>query len=105
MYKANQPYASRDWKRMQEVAEYTVPLVDLTRKADPEASISAQLDALTERDAVIAIRPGKYSEWDVFQEQMPEFLKILSGADSMAIFPLLKERLEAVLVFLGPENG
>lgn len=98
-YKANRPYMSWDWERIREVAEITIPLVDMIRELDPDAEVAAEVDGLLEKHLIIVADSGQYSEWGIGKEMSAKLNRIISGIDEISISPLRKEKFRMMFVF------
>ena len=100
-YRATQPLHIWNWKRMREVSEIVGPLCDLIRKIDPEAELDVKLDTFLEENAVLKVKSGRYSEWGIFEEDMPQVRSLMQGIDRFAICPLADEYFSLEFVFKG----
>ena len=100
-YTEKRPYHSWDWHRMREVAEVTVPLVNLIKDIDPDAEISMELGGIIGNDAVLTIVSAESSGIDIVPAKIKTWRDAMQKINSFEAYPMTNDRVGIMVVFHG----
>lgn len=88
-----------DLERLNEVAGIVTSLTEFLNHTSPNAIINAEFDCWLQKHIVVSVQVEQYSEWSLFQNDMPEFLRIMGKVDEFLVSPQLEERFLLTFVF------